>query len=245
MTNRTFALLPALALALSLPGVAGAQEAVRAPATPTIRVVATGESRVAPDVAWVELGVETMAPTAGAAAQENARVMERVVQALERAGVPRASIQTQGFTIYPEYEQRPEPTPGEQRIRGYRVSNTVSARVEDVSRIGPLLDAGLAAGANRVNGVRFGLRDPEAARAEALRQAMTRARAEADVIARGLEMSVLRVLDASTTSEPPRFPIVGEAAAADMRLSSYATPIRPGEQTVTAVVTVVFAASSM
>lgn len=209
------AALPLAAALLLCPGGAlRAQETVRlAPgAGPgTIRVAATGEAQATPDRAWVDLGVETSAPTAAAASAENARRMEAVIAALLRAGVQRADVETRDYNVFPDYAPPPEGR-GEPVLRGYRVTNVVSARTDAVGRVGAVIDAALGAGANRVHGVRFGLRDPGALRGQAIRQAIERGRREAEIIAASLGLRLGRVLDASTTSEPPRpMPVMMEA----------------------------------
>jgi len=232
-------------LALALLGEAAplsAQEARPAAQTArTIRVSATGETRARPDEAHVEFGVETTATTARAASEQNARLMEAIVRALVAAGVPRAGIETRNFSVMPEYA-RPAIPESEPRIRGYRVSNVVSARADDVARVGALIDAALAAGANRVHGVRFGFRDPETLRAQALRNAVERGRAEAQTIAAALGVTLGSVLDASTSVEPFRPYIVatGDFAARGVEMAAPATPVEPGEQSVRALVTLVF-----
>lgn len=239
---RTRLLLPWLAsaaLATALVAPAAAQTPPTAPQAPrTIRVSAVGEVQVTPDQAALDLAVETLASTARAAGEENARRMERVIQALVAAGVPRADIATRNYSIYPEYE----PVEGGEapRVRGYRVNNTVSVETRDLARVGPLIDAALAAGANRVDGVRFSLSNPQAAGNRALRQAVEQARASAETMAAALGVRLGRVLDASTGVEPPVFPMP-RFEAADMAMRAAApTPIQPGEQTVRATATLVF-----
>lgn len=223
-----------------------AQEARPVPSTAgsVIRVTATGEARVPPDRAWVDLGVETEAVTAREAAAENARRMEAIIAALVRAGVPRGDIETSGYNVFPDYAP---PEPGREaetpRIRGYRVANTVTARTDDVQRVGAILDAALAAGGNRVNGIRFGLRDAAAARAEALRDALRRGRADAEVLAQGLNVQLGPVLEAGTTfagGGPRPVEMVMEASAARAQFD-VPTPVLAGEQLVTATVLVVYA----
>ena len=217
--------------ALLAPVPAAAQSASP---VPSVRVSATGEVRVKPDEGWVDLGVETQGVSAQAAAEANASTMQRVIQALVRAGVPRDQVETQGFNVFPEYEGRPDG--GEPRLRGYRVSNVVTAHVADVSRVGSVIDAGLGAGANRVNGVRFGVREAARYREQALQEAVRRGRAEAQVLAGALGVPLGPVLEASTATTPVQpYPVMMrmEAAQAD-------TPIQPGEQTITATVTLVY-----
>ena len=217
------------------------QPPAAAPTSRTIRTTGVGEVNVKPDEAHLEFGVETVAPTAQAASAENARRMERVIAALVAAGVPRNEIQTRGFAVYPDYEHNPQ-TP-EPRIRGYRVSNTVVARTEAVAQIGKLIDAALAAGANRVSGVRFGVRNADVPRAEAIRRATARARTQAETIASALGVRLGPVLDATTADQPPRYVPQLEAVAMRQAADAASTPVEPGEQTITATVSLVFAIS--
>src|SRR5690606_11850675 len=90
------------------------------------------------------------------------------------------------------------------RVTGYRVTNQVTLKTSRLDAIGTLIDAALNAGANRVDGISFGLSNPEAAEAEALADAVRRARASAGVIAQALGVSLGPVLRASTSSDPVR-----------------------------------------
>jgi hypothetical protein len=210
------------------------------PGARTLRVEGLGETKAEPDEAFIDLAVETTAPTAKAAAEENARKMDKVLTALTQAGVARKDLDTRNYTVYPEYAPVPV-TGGEPKLKGYRVSNTVEAHVRDVTQVGALLDRALGAGANRVENVRFGLSKQDAVQAEALRQAIQRARNTAQVMAAALGVKLGPVLDASTISEPPRFyPVsLARAEAADMGAPP-TTPIQPDEQTITARVTLIF-----
>jgi hypothetical protein len=213
------------------------------PGERTIRVEGMGEVKVAPDEAFIDLGVETQAPTAKAASEENARKMEKIIAALVGAGIARKEIQTRNFAVYPEHTPptRPDETP---KVKGYRVSNTVEVHVRELARLGALLDTALATGANRVESVRFGLSKPETVQGEALRNAVERARQSAQVLATALGVKLGQVLDASTVSEPPRFiPVQArfELARGGGAAGGAATPIEPQEQTIRATVTLVFA----
>ncbi len=229
-------LLPALALAQQPPPPPWPSPTAR-----TLRVEGTGEVKVVPDEAFIDLAVETVAKTAKAAGEENARKMEAVIAALMKSGLARKDIETQQFSVFPEYT--PVERPGQEpQLRGYRVSNHVSAHVRELARVGPLLDVALAAGANRVDAVRFGLSRPREAQGRALEDAVGRARQSAQVLAAALGVRLGPVLDASTVSEPPRIvPFQhfesARAAAADVA----STPIQPQEQKVEARVTLIYA----
>ena len=101
------------------------------------------------------------AQLAGVAGGEPPAVNATVVVA---AGIRRDSIETLNFSVYPEYvtDDRGE----NPRVRGYRVTNQVSLKTRRLDAVGTLIDAALEAGANRVEGISFGLSDPQAAEAE-------------------------------------------------------------------------------
>lgn len=230
-----------LVLALTGPGVAavGAQEPARGAGERTIRVTGMGEVEVTPDEARISFAVETSAETAQAAAAQNAEVMERVIAALTAAGIPRGDLETQHYMVHPEYvheEGRREP-----RIRGYRATNQVVLETRALERVGELIDIALRAGANRMDGVNFAVTDPSKVMAEALTEAVERARRSADAIAAALGVRVGAVLDASTDAAPPRPMVRPEMMAARGADAAAPTQIEPGEQTVMAMVSIVYA----
>lgn len=204
----------------------------------TLRVEGAGEAKAEPDEGWIDVAVETRAPTAKAAGEENARRTEHVIAALTAAGIPRTEIDTQHYTLFPEYTY-PEPN-AEPRLIGYRASNTLSVHMRELARMGDIIDQALAAGANRVDGVRFGLSNEETVRAEALRQAAERAHRQAEVLASALGLRLGQVLDASTVAEAPR-PFLARTSFEAANKAGPATPILPEEQTLTARVTVTYA----
>jgi hypothetical protein len=235
-----------IAAALAAAGLAFGASAAQAQQAPppreqTIRVTGVGEARARPDQAIADFAVETAAATAAAAASENAGVMERVIAALVRAGVPRDRIETSGFNVFPEYDPQPRPEQTVPAVRGYRVMNSVTVTMDDVARVGAVIDAALGAGANRVNGVRFSLRDPQAFRQRAIDDAVRRARADAEALAGALNLGLGMVREAYTadvgTVQPMAYARM--EMAADMAQSA-PTPINPGEQTVRATVVVVY-----
>lgn len=225
------------ASAQTLPGVSMQQR--------TIRVSGVGEVQVRPDRATVQFAVETTGTTAREATESNADAMDAVIRALRAAGVAQEDIRTSGYSLYPEYAMQTRDDPNAPpRIIGYRSSNQVSVRTGDLDSVGGLIDAGLAAGANRMNGVSFEVVDSEAAEADALTRAVRSARAQAETMASALGVRLGDVLDASTSSQPPQ-PIYRQMEMAfDGRVAMAAaapTPIEPGQQTVRATASLVFA----
>ncbi len=198
-----------------------------------IVVTAQGVVEVTPDRARVTLGVETDAKTAQEAAQQNAATQARIIEAVRRAGIPAASIRTTGYNVAPRQQYIPETRTW--RVDGYQVTNLVVVVVEPVAKAGEVIDAALEAGANRVAGLTFEVKDATAPREQAIEQAVARARREAEIAARaaGGELSGLLELTLNSYDESPR-PMMEMVA---MRADAAQTPISEGTQAVTVSVT--------
>src|SRR5699024_9080109 len=138
---------------------------------------------------------ETTGTTAEEAGGANATLMERVITTILGSGVVREDVRTSGYSVYPEYTSPPRDDPGQTpQIRGYRAMNMVSVRTTDLDRVGALIDAGLRAGANRLQGVSFELVNSAAAEAEALEMAVGKAHTAAETMARALGVQLGTVL---------------------------------------------------
>jgi uncharacterized protein YggE len=207
-----------------------------APVLSSIRV--TGDSKITtkPDRVQIDLGVTTRAAHSQEAATDNARQVDAVLSALKKAAGPAAVLKTISYALNPNYQYHT--SGGEPTISGYTASNVVQVTLDDLARIGSVIDTATQAGANHVQGIQFTLRDQDAVRATALREAALRARAEAEVLAGALGLKVLRVLSVEEMSPrvmPVRYlaaPRAMSASAADV-----ATPVEAGTLDVTADVT--------
>jgi uncharacterized protein len=219
-------------------GTAGAQQAtgsVLTVAPPQIIVSGMGETRVTPDRAIINIGVYSRAATAAAAARENARKQQTIVDTLIALGFGRDQISTLNYSVSPEMRQLPQS--GRMEVTGYTVSNTVRVDVRRLDQIGPAIDASLAKGANQINGLDFYVSNSDEPRRRALTQAIERARLDADAIARAAGGSLGALLEISTSGAGGpiimrrEMAMMGRAQAADVQ-----TPIEPGEEMVRVVV---------
>lgn len=200
----------------------------------TLNLSAYGETRAAPDMASISLGVTTEAPTAQEAMRANAQRMTQVIAALKKAGLSERDIQTSGLNLNAQYAYVQNEPP---RLTGYQAANQVTIRVNDLARLGAAVDATVAAGANQVNGISFGLKDPTAAENAAREAAAKALAAKADLYARVTGYKVVRLVSLSEgggyTPAPP-MPMVRMAAKADY---AEATPVAAGELTIRVDVT--------
>jgi uncharacterized protein len=207
----------------------GAQQSDISMAVPQISVAARGEVKVVPDRANIQISVQTQAPTAAAAATENARKQKAVIDAIRAAGVDAKDIATINYNVYPEqrYEPNREPV-----VIGYNVTNTLSVDLKAISLVGPVIDAALSKGANMITSLQFIASNTESARQEAIGIAVRKARADAEAAARAAGGSISGLLEVNVGAyfPPPPRPMemkvqrAGAPAMAD-------TPISAGDQT--------------
>lgn len=184
----TAALATALAAAL-WPHPAAAQPAPAGLEPSILSVTGRGEVQVEPDRAVVRLGAQAQADKATAAQAEVDEVVGGLLQALAQAGVPQKSVQTSTLVLTPVYRHdqeriragalEPEPSQDEPQIVGYRATNTLQVTVDDLAKLGSILDAAIGAGVNQIEGISFHLRDDRRQREEALRLAVQEAETKA------------------------------------------------------------------
>jgi hypothetical protein len=193
----------------------------------TLNLAAYGETRVAPDMATISLGVTTQAATAQAAMQANATQMTKVVDALKRAGIAAKDIQTSGLNLNPQYVYQENQPP---KLTGYQASNQVTVIVHDLARLGPAVDATVSSGANQVNGISFGLDDPTAAENAAREQAVKALADKAQLYARATGYRVARLVTLSEGGGAyPIQPPMPMADFASARMAKAGTPVSAGE----------------
>lgn len=174
-------------MALLLLSLAGASQAQERP--PLLTSSGTGTVSVPPDKATVSLGVEQTSATAQEAQSRANRAVNRLLKSLESRGVAPDRLRTSGLSLYPIRDQRRPGAQGRETV--YRANYTVSIEVLDLDQTGPLIDAALEAGANRLQGVRFGLSEEGSARKSALEKAIQDALGKARLMASaaGIELA--------------------------------------------------------
>ena len=243
MTRQPFQRL-LLASALAIGTVAMTTASAQSPSPPIaapsdgtlLSVSASADATRVPDVATLSTGVVTQAADANAALKANSAQMNKVVAAIRAAGIAERDIQTSGININPQYRYAENQPP---TITGYQASNTVNIKVRDIAKLGEVLDALVASGANQVNGPNFEIDEPEAAYDEARLAAVKQAQARAQTYADALGVKVRRIVSIGEGggSLPRPMPMM-KAMAMDARAES--APVAPGETTLSASLDVVF-----
>jgi len=234
-SRRMAALLPVLAVCvLSGAFVTTAAAQTDASNQSTITVTGEGEASAPPDVAYVTVGVQIQDATAAAAVAENSRRLTAVLDAMRARGLSSRDLQTSGLSVSPQLDR-------EQQITGYQATNSVTITVNDVNQAGDLLDAALAAGANRVGGLHFGIRDTAALHEQALADAANVARSRAEALAGSLGLRIVgvqSVTENTATTPQPRAAVAFSGAAAPAPAPP--PPVESGELRVSVQVRVAF-----
>jgi uncharacterized protein len=197
-----------------------------------VLVTGTGEVFGTPDTLTANFGVEAGAATVGEALERATTAAGRMRDALVRAGVARADLQTSNVGISTERNDK-------QEITGYAVSQGLTAKIRNMPQAGALMSAAIAAGgdAARLNGVSFAIEDDAALLAEARRRAFADAREKAELYARAAGRPLGRVVTVSEGTPGYR----GSGEQNMMAAADSVIPVEPGRQQLTVTVTVEWA----
>lgn len=207
------------------------QQPAAAAAAPQAGVVSTSATaRVYrdPDYLDLYLGVEIFATTAQEAQNKCAEAMEKTLAALKAMNLEKYEPQTGTVSLQPRYNDNYRDQ-SERRIIGYTAMNTVRVRTTDLKASARVIDAALTAGANRVDGISFGIKEYLAAREEALAMAAKAAKRKAEVLAGALDQKLGRVTSMSESS-----PVYygGMNRMAQVQTANVAAEGAPGEEAV-------------
>jgi uncharacterized protein len=194
-----------------------------------ITVAATGTVSVAPDRAGFTLGTLSQGSTAAGALNASSQGVARIVDALRKAGVAKADIQTSEVSLSPRMDENGN------AVAGYTATNSVTVTIRKIADAGDVVDAAVGAGANQVYGPNLLASDQDAAYRKALAAAVAEARTKAEALARASGVSLGRVTAVTESGESP------QPVFAATRLSDSAMKIEPGTQEIEATVSVTFA----
>jgi uncharacterized protein YggE len=235
-TRRALWISAVLLGASALAGV-GAPQLIRADTTDprpgTISVSGTGTVSTEPDTATTTFGVVTQGATAKEAMSRNSQEMAKVIDALKQAGIASKDLQTQYVSLDPRYDNQGR------EVVGYGASNSVSAIVRDLAKVGDVIDVAVGAGANTVSGPSLSRKDQSKLYNDALERAVADAKAKAEVLARAAGVSVGAVQSVLESPQVGGGPMPVSFGALDAR----STPIEAGTTQIVANVRVVFALS--
>jgi uncharacterized protein YggE len=205
----------------------------------TLSVSGSGQAFLAPDIAYIYIGIHTEKLTAAEAVAENNSQTEKLIQAIRDFGIDAKDIRTTNFSIWPMDQFDPatgRPT-GE---KSYAVDNTVFVTIRKLDTLGDLLDTAVQAGANTVNSVQFDVANKDEALKQARVDAMKNAEAQAKELADAAGLSLGEVQSISFVDN--QYPVFdGKGGGGGLAAEAAAVPIQPGQLTFTVTVNVSYA----
>jgi uncharacterized protein len=200
--------------------------------TNTVTASGSGTAQAVPDTAEMSFGVTTTSANAKTALDEASRLAAQIASAVKKQGIAAKDIQTQDVSVYPQTAGQH----GKQVITSYQASLSVQVEVREIAKLGAVISAANAAGANTISGPTFTIADPSPVRAKAIAAAVADARQSAEAMAHAAGKSVGDVVSMSSSDagQVPG-PMYAQSAGA-----AKAVPIEPGQLDVTADVVVTF-----
>ena len=209
----------------------------------TVEVRAEGSTEALPDTAVLGMSVEITGASVGAARERVARLTQAVIDELERHGVEDQDIQTNRFSIHPEYQYTDD---GRRRLNGYRVAHALQVTYRNLDTVGAAIDAVSKAGGDALafRDIAFihadPERHPEAARRDAVHQLHRIARQLAEASNRELG-PLLEISEGVAAQDNGPYPPGRYAGATMLRAEAADTPISIGSDIITVTVHAVFA----
>lgn len=205
-----------------------------------VSVVGKGELSIKPDIVYMSIGVDTSAETAQEAQKSNAAKIQKITTLLKNTwGIADKDIQSSQFYVQPNYSYSEKEG---QKVKGYNANHTLVVAYRDLTKVGQLLDAASAAGANNIGNARFSVEDSSAFEAQVIEKAMANADVKAAAIAKAAKRNLGQVLtvsqnDGGNSAVYFDQKVNMEMASADTAAS---TSVQPGEVKVTTQLSVMY-----
>ncbi len=220
------------------------------PATDTVTVQGSGQATLAPDVARVSFMVQNTKPTVSAAQEATTKQANDAIAFVKAQGVADKDVKTLSYNIYPQYAY-PNPCAagaicpeygGTPKVTGYQVSQTVQVTMRDLTKVGDMLSGLGKLEVQNVNGPDFALDDPTAGYDAARADAIAKAQAQADLLAKQLGIRLGKIVNFSESSNGYGYPVMAYGLSGSVSASKAAPApnVPTGENTYNATVTVTY-----
>jgi uncharacterized protein YggE len=220
-------------------------------ATNTINVQGEGDVSAVPDTATFTATIQEDAKEVKTAQDTATKKSNEVIAYLKKEGIDAKDIQTADYSVYPKYEYSQKVCvagemcpPGTQVLTGYTVSQTITVKVRDTSKAGDLLSGVGSRGISQVSGLNFTIDNEDALKAQARDKAIAQAKAKAEVLAKSLGVSLIRIVNFSEDTNGRAYPVMYSAKADSMGMGGgVAAPspeIPTGENKITSNVSVTY-----
>ncbi|KKS83108.1 MAG: hypothetical protein UV58_C0001G0035 [Candidatus Wolfebacteria bacterium GW2011_GWC1_43_10] len=209
----------------------------------TVAVSASDKVTAKPDTAFLSFSVVNEGTDTQKVADENNQKINQVVVFLKSQGIDEKDIKTTEYSLSPVYSSPGGIYSGEfiPRIVKYSLTQTVSIKIRDFSKISPIIGELPKLGINRIGNISFGIDDPEVFLAQAREGAFKKAREKAKTIAdqNGLRLGKIVNLSDYSGDYYPRYETAGMGGGI-MASPKAAPTIEPGSQEINVTVNVVY-----
>jgi len=207
-------------------------------------ITGTGTSDLSPDIAYINIGVHTESPSAVTAVDMNNTKAQKVMKAMQDFGIVAKDLRTSNFSIVSL--QKTDPETGKVTGIYYAVDNNIIVTIRDLPKMGNLLDDAIKAGANSINNIQFDVADNTKALQQARSKAMKNGLQQAQEIA---DAAGIQLGDIQTISYYESVPVFaantymdyGKGGGGGGVRADYSVPVNPGQMTLTATVTILYA----
>ena len=202
--------------------------------TPVLSVTGQGEAKAKPDIAFISIAVDRKGKTASEAASVSASATQKLLDALNKAGIDQKDIETSNVNINPIYKANQPSFDGESKVIGYDATNQIQVTVRNVNDVGHIIDVVVLTGDYTIGGLTFSLEKDENSQAEALKSAVADARKKADIVATAAGKMVAGIKNITIGGEGGSiFKSVSATA-----VEGISTPVLPGDIMVSASVSI-------
>jgi uncharacterized protein YggE len=246
MSDSTLTLRPpvwALLLAVAIGGsfylVGKSYERMPSPFSPlTISVSANAKTSITPDIASMTFGITSgRQATAKQATEVVSKQMDKIIEAVMKAGALKKDITTQQFSLSPEFDY----TQSGQIPRGFQASQSLFVKVRDLDKAGDVLTAAINAGANNAGNISFEVENPDLAKATARTEAIVKAKEKAQVLADNLGMSLGKMVSFSEDGAyAPPMPMMARTGGGGMDYAMEKVQLPAGDQEIMSTVTITY-----
>lgn len=223
-------------LTAALVGTALAGPAEKVPANAgsrTVSVAGNAQVTLQPDVAYINFGTQNRGADVAAARDANSKLMGQVLAAIKAKGVDDKDVKTTNFSINPVYDE------ANKKVTEYQIYNNIQVKVRNLEKLGEVMEAATAAGANTADGLYFDVEDREAAYNQALVKAIENAKMRAQTLAASAGTTIGAVVSVSQNGwfDPGPYPIYYDKVTYGM---DSGVPVSSGSMQVSAAVNITF-----
>lgn len=203
----------------------------------TLNVNGLGQVYLTPDIAYINIGVNTQSPSASESVAANKEKSNAVIEAIKKAGVDAKDIHTTNFSIWsnPAYDAN-----GLVSGATYVVDNTVNVTVRDLESLGGLLDSAITEGANNIYSIQFDVADKSAAVKEARLNAVENAKSQAQELAEAAGLSLGEIQTIGFYESSPTVYFEGKGGGGGGALEAETVPIQPGQMAISVTVNITY-----